>query len=125
MFSKKATKFRYISHVFFKIGSGTGIKIRGDFFPNVVDFSESINLTNEVQKYLGLYLGTQKLVKKVITYHFLTKQLCNANPSLEITQFGPKVVLTFDINKKFGVRLCNLILGKDWQYILQTFNYFG
>ena len=70
MFSKKATKFRYISHVFFKIGSGTGIKIGGDFFPNVVDFSESINLTNEVQKYLGLYLDTQKLVEKVITYHF-------------------------------------------------------
>ena len=53
---------------------------------------------------------------------FLTKQLCNANPSLEITQFGRKVVLTFDVNKKFGVRLCNL-LEKDWQYIIQKINW--
>ena len=75
-----------------------------------MEFSESINLTNEVQKYLGLYLGTQKLVEKVIT-SFLTKQLCNANPSLEITQFGPKVVLTFEVNNKFGVRLCLNLLG--------------
>ena len=58
---------------FFHIGSGGGAGNQNSgrfFFSNVVEFSESINLTNEVQKYLGLYLDTQKLVEKVITYHF-------------------------------------------------------